>query len=156
MKSGKTKRLLANTEPWIRDLFTENDPTEREQRFLQEGKASDGTPLQVVELTGDAGDVILMDLCALHSISANVRSTPRLMIGQGLFRPDGAGHGLLRVVAEGAHSSRPQRPAKEPLKRPLLHDRTLVRCRNSPECLVGRRGLEPRTLGLKARPQRKK
>ena len=92
MKSGKTKRLLAKTEPWIRDLFTENDPTVREQRFLQEGKASDGTPLQVVELTGDAGDVILMDLCALHSISANVRSTPRLMIGQGLFRPDGAGH----------------------------------------------------------------
>jgi hypothetical protein len=27
-----------------------------------------------------------MDLCALHSISPKVRSTPRLMIGQGLHR----------------------------------------------------------------------
>ncbi len=92
MSSGKTRKLLAKTEPWIRDLFTESDPTEREQRFLREGKASDGTSLQVFELTGYAGDVILMDLCALHSISPNVRSTPRLMIGQGLFRPDGADH----------------------------------------------------------------
>lgn len=83
MKSGKAKKVLASREPWIRDLFT---PSDDRERFLEAGKASDGTPLRVVELVGEAGDAILMDLCALHTVAPNVRPTPRLMIGQGLYR----------------------------------------------------------------------
>lgn len=91
LKSSETRKRLAETEPWIRDLFRDSDPREREQRFLREGKATDGTPLEVVELTGEAGDVVLMDLCALHAVSANVQTVPRLVIGQGLYQPAAAG-----------------------------------------------------------------
>lgn len=86
MKSGKARKVLATREPWIRDLFTPGNPAERDRRLLQPGKASDGTSLEVVELVGEAGDAILMDLSALHAISPNVHSTPRLMIAQGLYR----------------------------------------------------------------------
>jgi hypothetical protein len=89
MKSAEAKRVLRETEPWIRDLLGdcegEGETGERE-RFLTEGRASDATPLRVVELVGDAGDLVLMDLCSLHSVSTNTRATPRLMVGQGLYR----------------------------------------------------------------------
>jgi hypothetical protein len=86
--SSEIKDLLVRSEPWIRALLDREDRTDREQRFLVEAKAKDGTPLEVVELTGEPGDVILMDLCALHAASPNVRETPRLMVGQALYPVD--------------------------------------------------------------------
>ena len=43
-----------------------------------------GVDVEVVELTGKAGDVVLLDSRILHSISANVREQPRFMV-RGFF-----------------------------------------------------------------------
>ncbi len=41
---------------------------------------SAGVPLRVVELTGAAGDVVLMDPRCLHTVSANVGRRGRLQM----------------------------------------------------------------------------
>lgn len=40
----------------------------------------------LVELVGEAGDAIRMDLSALPAISPNAHPTPRLMIAPGLYQ----------------------------------------------------------------------
>jgi hypothetical protein len=46
-----------------------------------------GGDLEVVELTGQPGDVYLMDLRVLHSRCANTLPVPRLMITQRFLLP---------------------------------------------------------------------
>ena len=47
-----------------------------------------GGDLEVVELTGQPGDVYLMDLRVLHSRCANTLPVPRLMITRRFLLPD--------------------------------------------------------------------
>jgi hypothetical protein len=65
-------------EAWFAELFRPGDPEER-RRFLVDHR-SNGVPVRVVELTGRAGDVVLMDPRCLHTISANVSARPRLTL----------------------------------------------------------------------------
>lgn len=65
---------LARVEPWVRALL---DP---DRQVLPDGCVSAGVPLRVVELTGEPGDVVLMDLRCLHAPSANVSDQPRLVV----------------------------------------------------------------------------
>lgn len=72
---------LRRDEPWFAELFAPGgDPAARCRRFLDEGYVSDGIPLRVVELTGAAGDVVLMDPRCLHTVSANAGSRARLQM----------------------------------------------------------------------------
>ena len=41
---------------------------------------ADGTPIEVVELTGDPGDLWLMDMRALHTAAPNASRSPRVMM----------------------------------------------------------------------------
>jgi hypothetical protein len=51
-------------------------------RLLREiGRVGD-VELQVVEMTGEAGDVYFMDLRMLHTVAPNALRIPRLMITQ--------------------------------------------------------------------------
>jgi len=65
---------LPRTEPWFADLF-EPAGTPVAQQYT-----SAGIPLKVHELTGDAGDFILLNPCCLHTTSANVSPRPRLIM----------------------------------------------------------------------------
>jgi hypothetical protein len=67
-------------EPWFAELLAPGDPAERRRRFLGDGHVSRGVPLRVVELTGAAGDLVLMDPRCLHTVSANVSPRPRLQM----------------------------------------------------------------------------
>jgi len=72
---------LRRDEPWFAELFAPGgDPVARRRRFMDEGCVSDGIPLRVVELTGAAGDVVLMDPRCLHTVSANVGPRARLQM----------------------------------------------------------------------------
>ena len=82
LRSKQARTTLMKTEPWIRQLLT--DPTRRNP-IAPEAIATDGTPLRIVPLTGNPGDVFLMDLGSLHSKSANTAKTPRLMISQTFY-----------------------------------------------------------------------
>ena len=50
-------------------------------------KASDDLPEPVLELTGEPGDVVLMDLWVLHSRCVNTLPAPRLMMTQRFLVP---------------------------------------------------------------------
>ena len=51
-------------------------------RFVREVGQVGDIPLQVVEMTGAAGDVYFMDLRVLHTIAPNTHQRPRIMLTQ--------------------------------------------------------------------------
>jgi hypothetical protein len=73
--------MLARDEPWFAELFAPGgDPAARRRRFMDDGCVSAGIPLRVVELTGAAGDLVLMDPRCLHTVSANAGPRARLQM----------------------------------------------------------------------------
>ena len=66
--------------PYFRELLSAkvSDPL----RFMDEPQKVDDIELQVVELTGDPGDVYLMDLRVFHCVSPNASQQPRIMLTQ--------------------------------------------------------------------------
>ena len=72
------KQLLR--EPYFAELMS-NKGDDRLHFLRQFGQAGN-VPLQVVEMSGEAGDVYFMDLRLLHTVAPNARPTPRLMLTQ--------------------------------------------------------------------------
>ncbi len=64
---------------WLRALRTPGDAQRRRQLFMERITEVDSVPLRVVELTGEAGDVVLCHPWLIHAIAPNARSSPRLM-----------------------------------------------------------------------------
>lgn len=64
---------------WLRDLRQPGDPDARYKRFVENVTVDDGVPLQVVELTGKAGDAVLCDPWLIHSAAPNALTMPRFM-----------------------------------------------------------------------------
>ena len=81
--SKAIRRRLAREE-YFRALTDKNDVDRR--RFMDEVGYIGGVELQVVELTGEPGDVYFADLRLLHSIAPNASQKPRAMITQRLPR----------------------------------------------------------------------
>ena len=77
---------LRARDPWLADLFSPTDQSDRIQRFMHEGARVDDVDLQVVELTGEPGEAILMDARTLHTIARNSLDTPRMMLNQLISR----------------------------------------------------------------------
>jgi Phytanoyl-CoA dioxygenase (PhyH) len=77
---------LARVEPWFADLIHTGD-LDRAHPCLRAGCVSDRIPLHVVELTGEPGDILLMDPRCLHTTSANVSARPRLLMRMTCMRP---------------------------------------------------------------------
>jgi ectoine hydroxylase-related dioxygenase (phytanoyl-CoA dioxygenase family) len=61
------------------------EPLDPEHFLTTPGEAG-GVEQQVVELQGEPGDVVLMDLRLLHTLSTNTAKIPRLMVTQRYFR----------------------------------------------------------------------
>ena len=76
------KLLLAH--PYIRNLQSEGDVGERIGRFMNSVERTGDIPLQVVELTGSAGDVFLLHPLTLHAAAPNAGSAPRFMLSGGI------------------------------------------------------------------------
>jgi hypothetical protein len=91
---GADYRKLLLKHPYIRDLHTAGNAAERADRFMQRAEDHDGIPLQVVENTGTAGDVILLHPLVLHVATSNNGSTPRFLLSGGVDLPSmwGARH----------------------------------------------------------------
>lgn len=68
---------LAAAEPWFAALFAPGSAAAR-RHFLDAPYRSAGIPLRVVELTGQPGELVLMDPRCLHTISANASQRARL------------------------------------------------------------------------------
>ena len=71
--------------PYIRALCTPGDPGARIARFHERVEEVEGIPLQVVENTASAGDVILMHSLLLHAAApaAHLGTQPRFLLSKG-------------------------------------------------------------------------
>ena len=84
---GADMRKLLQGHPYIRDLHTEGDIEARALRFMDRAEDVDGIPLQVVENTGAAGDVILLHPLVLHVATTNTGREPRFLLSGGVDLP---------------------------------------------------------------------
>jgi hypothetical protein len=74
--------------PYLRDLYTAGDPEARVARFHERVEEVDGIPLQVIENTASAGDVILMHTLVLHAQpSAHLGTQPRFLLNKDFHKP---------------------------------------------------------------------
>ena len=81
---GSELRKLLRRHPYIRDLHTEGDTDARVARFMERAEDVDGIPLQAIENTGAAGDVILLHPLVLHVATANSGAEPRFLLSGGV------------------------------------------------------------------------
>ncbi len=65
---------LRAADPWVASLLKANDSR------LGAEHTSAGIRLRVEEMTGDAGDIVLVNPCCLHTTSANASAFPRLVM----------------------------------------------------------------------------
>jgi hypothetical protein len=82
-RSAEMRKSL-RAHPYIRDLHAEGDPESRIARFMDQAEEVDGIPLQVVENTGAAGDVILLHPLTLHVAAPNNGAKPRFLLSGGV------------------------------------------------------------------------
>jgi hypothetical protein len=86
-RSAQLRKSLRR-HPYLRDLSTAGDAAKRIARFFEQAEVVDGIPLQVVENTASAGDLILMHSLVLHAIpAAHVGTQPRFLLSTGIREP---------------------------------------------------------------------
>lgn len=76
------KRLQSH--PFIRDLHADGDKDARIARFMGRAERVDGVPLQVIENSGRAGDVLLLHPLVLHVAAPNRGTEPRFLLSGGV------------------------------------------------------------------------
>ncbi len=86
---GAQFRRSLERHPYLRDLCAAADPYARIARFHQRVEEVDGIPLQVVENTASAGDVILMHSLLLHAgaPAAHLGTQPRFLLNKDIVQP---------------------------------------------------------------------
>jgi ectoine hydroxylase-related dioxygenase (phytanoyl-CoA dioxygenase family) len=82
-RSAELRKLL-RAHPYVDALLSPGDTQRRIERFMGSSEEHDGVSLQVVELTGRPGDVILMHPLLMHAATPNNNVQPRLMISGGV------------------------------------------------------------------------
>lgn len=85
VKSGDARALLAMREPWFAALFSKPQGEDREARFVREPGVAAGVPVRVGEMTGEPGDVYVMDPLVLHAVMPNAGREPRLMLTEWVY-----------------------------------------------------------------------
>jgi hypothetical protein len=78
------KRLREHS--YIHDLHKPGNRDERVARFMERVEDADGIPLQVIETTGSAGDVILIHPLVLHVAAPNNSREIRFLLSGGIDR----------------------------------------------------------------------
>jgi hypothetical protein len=85
---GARLRHSVQRHPYLRDFCTAGDPASRIARFHERVEVVDGIPLQVVENTASAGDLILMHTLLLHAVpTAHLGIQPRFLLSTGIQQP---------------------------------------------------------------------
>ena len=93
-RSAEARKELRRRVPWLNELWSpapEGQPAEaRVERFMDEAHAVDDAQLRVVELTGDAGDVIAVHPWTFHTGTANGTDQPRLVLTERIWSRSGS------------------------------------------------------------------
>jgi hypothetical protein len=85
-RSSEVRRALQREVPWLRELCSLRAGEDRTARFCSAATRFRNTSLQVVELTGEPCDVILVHPWLLHASAPNCGSRPRLVLTERLQR----------------------------------------------------------------------
>lgn len=86
-RSAQLRKSLQR-HPYLRDLCTAGDSAARIARFHDRVEEIDGIPLQVVENTASAGDLILMHSLLLHAVpAAHLGQQPRFLLSTSVQQP---------------------------------------------------------------------
>lgn len=78
-KMKVTRKVLMNSDPWLKALASEEDDSDRVERFMRLGSRVGDVRVRVVELTGEPGDIVIGHPWLLHSGSPNCGERPRFM-----------------------------------------------------------------------------
>ncbi|MGC2332679.1 MAG: phytanoyl-CoA dioxygenase family protein [Candidatus Acidiferrales bacterium] len=86
---GAQLRRSLERHPYLRDLCTSADSGARIARFHERVEEVNGIPLQVIENTASAGDVILMHSLLLHAAApaAHLGMQPRFLLSKDIVQP---------------------------------------------------------------------
>jgi hypothetical protein len=85
-RSADVRRALRREVPWFRELCSLRPGEDRIARFMSDPTGFDGVSLQVVELTGEPGDVWAMHPWMVHDLSANCGARPRMALTERIRR----------------------------------------------------------------------
>ena len=101
IRSRDIKRKM-KTLPYFQSLMSPGEPAERKKLLAREVTEL-GTPLSVVELTGEPGDIYVTDLRMLHTVAPNAGTHPRIVMTQRYVRPDAVTEMLQAHAEKRAH-----------------------------------------------------
>ncbi len=86
VRSEDGRKMLAQADPWLKDLWSPEHTEARRRRLVQDGAVVNGVAVKAVEIIGEPGDIVIMHSSILHSSSPNCRAKPRLVLRQGIYR----------------------------------------------------------------------
>ena len=84
--SAEARKRLIRAYPWVKALCSRDETADRVRRFMREGTSIDGVEVRVVEMIGEAGDVVLVHPMMLHAPAMNCSSVPRMVLSATAFR----------------------------------------------------------------------
>lgn len=79
-------RPFMRQHPWLARLLDGADLPGHGRALVRAAAEIDGVPVEVVELTGSPGDVVVTHLHVFHARSPNTGTVPRLMLGNEIHR----------------------------------------------------------------------
>jgi ectoine hydroxylase-related dioxygenase (phytanoyl-CoA dioxygenase family) len=81
-----TRGAFIASDPWWKALTSPEPQLDRVERLMQRETRVGGLPVRVVELSGEAGDVVIGHPWLLHAGASNCGDSPRLMRVQRIHR----------------------------------------------------------------------
>jgi hypothetical protein len=78
-KMKGVRLALMQNDPWLASLARREEGPARVERLMREGAVVAGVPVRVVELSGEAGDLVIGHNWLLHAGAPNCGSRPRIM-----------------------------------------------------------------------------
>ena len=86
LRSADARMRLIRAYPWVKALCSRDEKADRAHRFMRKGTIVDGVEVRVVEMIGEAGDVVLAHPMILHAPAMNCSSVPRFVLSATAFR----------------------------------------------------------------------
>ncbi len=68
-------------DPWLQRLYRGGDESENGREMIGVAHDIDGVPVELVELTGQPGDVVITHVHVFHCVAPNASGRPRQMVG---------------------------------------------------------------------------
>jgi Phytanoyl-CoA dioxygenase (PhyH) len=86
IRSADARKALIRSHPWIKRLCSFDEGLDRVRLFMKAGAMIDGVELRVVEMTGEAGDVLITHPLLLHAPATNCSEFPRIVLSSTVYR----------------------------------------------------------------------